>query len=130
MHIQPLDIPFKPHEKFTKQNRVRFKRDCDQQHYTYWEFYAESLSVYTLYNLIQVFGDWKEEKTEQKVFGVLNIRLSDQEMEKARSGQLSASEIISLNWDDWFIYKVNKERHNGKLTSYRSKTRQSRIKSV
>ncbi|MGP4041300.1 hypothetical protein ACTWP4_15575 [Gracilibacillus sp. D59] len=131
MHIMPMKITFHPQEMLNKQNIIIFSRGCENSiHKQLWNFNADRISVYKLYNLIQVFGDWYEQGSDQKVLGVLNIRLSDKDMVKARSAQLTASEIVSLNWEDWFIYKMNGEKYDGKYSSNCSKTRRSTLRSI
>jgi|SRR5699024_9591810 len=104
MSVRPLVYTYTNGEIVRAKNRLHFHRGPRAN---VWELNANKIYVYKYYNLVQVIGEWYEVGSPSEVIGVLNIRLNDIEMHKARSKNLNASEITSLNWDDWFIYRID-----------------------
>ncbi|TCT20946.1 hypothetical protein EDD68_11274 [Melghiribacillus thermohalophilus] len=112
MFLKPRVVMFEPEELAEEKHLIPFQRGPRR---IPWELKAKRLFVYTFSDLVQVFGDWYQKGSPEVFQGVLNIKLSPEDMKRARSNQLSASEILSLNWEDWFIYKINpSEGQHGK----------------
>ena len=111
MYVTPLTYTYGDDEIQAGKNILQFGRGPEQ---FVWELNAKKVYVYKLYNVVQVVGDWYEKGSSRKITGVLNLKFRDEDMYQARFGDLTASEITALPWEDWFIYRIDKERKNGK----------------
>lgn len=104
MQIRPIVLKYSLEELLSRTNVVRFLRG---RRGLLWELRAEKVLVYLFSNVVQFVGDWSEQSSRETLRGVLNVRLGDEDMAKARSGLLSATEISQLPWQDWFIYRLD-----------------------
>lgn len=104
VQIKPKVIYYSYGELMSRTNLVRFLRG---RRGVLWELRAEKLLVYLFSNIVQVVGDWSEQGSQRVVRGVLNLKLSEEDMKLARSGRLSATEITKFPWEDWFIYRLD-----------------------
>jgi len=121
MFVKPLIYTYENAEIAEGKNKLLFGRGPAN---IVWELNADKVYVYKFTNVVQVIGEWYEQGSLEIVTGVLNIRFSDKEMYKARFENLTASEITSLEWDDWFIYRIDKkEENNGENTLNYNETR-------
>lgn len=93
MSVRPFVYFYTYEEIAHEKNKIHF---CRGPRSTVWELNANKVYVYKYSNLVQVIGNWYELGSPSKVIGVLNIRLNDIEMYKARSNNLYASEITSF----------------------------------
>jgi len=109
MFVKPLLYTYTSDEIFTGKNKLQFQRGLAK---IVWELNAEKVLVYIFSNIVQVIGEWYELDSSTSTKGVLNVKLTDEEIAKARFGRLTAPEITALPWDDWFIYRVDKKEEN------------------
>lgn len=127
MSVTPLVYLYTNAEIAQAKNKLHF---CRGPKSNVWELNANKVYVYKYSNLVQVIGEWYEVGSPSEVIGVLNIRLNDIAMYKARSNNLSAPEITSLIWDDWFIYRIDRGEDNGTNPFNNRKARQPRFRTI
>jgi len=104
MQIRPTVITYTYEELLSRTNYLRFLRG---KRGILWELRAERVLVYLFSDIVQVVGDWSEQGSRRVAKGVLNIKLNEDSIAKARSGKLLATEVTELPWEDWFIYRVD-----------------------
>jgi len=107
MFVRPIVYTYSSEEIALRKHCLQFLRFKNQ---VVWELEAEKVLVYLFSNIIQVIGRWSPKGSADAVTGVLNIKMSEKDMERAKSFELTASEITGLSWEDWFIYRIDKEK--------------------